>query len=143
MTGKVSFEFDPVRNIVFTDDEWDVATKEDVDGFFALYFDYFGKLGRKIYMISHIDNLLVHGEVSDYYAEIARQISARFVLGFARWGTNNWARMTVRTTALKAKMPVHIWSTKEEAVLAIEELRRNQASSVSEKGGDVPSSLRQ
>jgi hypothetical protein len=119
MPGKVNFEYDPIHNIVFTDDTWEIKSIQDVDDFFALYYDYFGRLGKKIYMISHIDNLLVRGEVSDYYAEKARDITAKFLLGFARWGTNSWARMTVRTTALKANMAPQIFATRAEAIAAI------------------------
>ncbi len=125
MPGKVIFEYDEKLNIVFTEDHWEIKTKEDVEEFFAENQRYFQKLGKKVYMISNIDNLLVHAEVAEYYGEVAKNTILQYLLGFARWGTKDWARMTVRTTSLKAKFSPNIYSTKEEAIQAIEKQKQS------------------
>lgn len=126
MPGKVIFEYDEKLNIVFTEDHWEIKTKQDVDEFFAEYQKYFQKIGKKVYMISNIDNLLVHAEVADYYGEVAKNTVVIYLLGFARYGTKDWARMTVRTTSLKAKFPPNIYSTREEAIQAIEQQKQSK-----------------
>ncbi|OQX55439.1 MAG: hypothetical protein B5M53_04180 [Candidatus Cloacimonas sp. 4484_209] len=126
MEKKVSFEYDPEKNIVFTKDQWEIATEKDVDEFFAEYKKYFEKLGKKVYIISNIDDLLVRAAVAEYYGETAKNTVAKYVLGFARWGTNDWARMTVRTTSLKANLPPNIYSSREEAIQTIEEMKKNK-----------------
>jgi len=117
------FEYDTESNIVFTEDYGELKASEDVDAFFAEYRRFFENLGKKAYVVSNINNLIVHAPISDYYGEVARNTVVEYVLGFARWGTNDRARMTVRTTSLKANIPQNIYGTKEEAIQAIEEMR--------------------
>jgi len=119
----IVFEYDTERNIVFTEDYGELSTREDVDKFFSEYRKFFEGLDKKTYMVSNIDNLLVHAPISDYYGEVARNTVVEYVSGFARWGTNDRARMTVRTTSLKANIPQNIYRTKEEAIQAIEKMR--------------------
>lgn len=129
MLGRVDFEYDETRNILFTEDQWEIRTKEDVDAFFEEYRKYFEKLNKKVHMVSHIDGLIVHADIAEYYGETARTTVYEYLLGYARWGANDWARMTVRTTSLKAKMVPHIYSTREEAAHAIEEIKKSTKNS--------------
>jgi len=123
MERYVKFEYDEELNVVFTEDHWEVKTREDVDQFFAEYKKYFSALGKKVYMISNIDHLLVHASIADYYGETARSTVGHYLLGFARYGTNEWARMTVRTTSLKASMTPNIHDNREAAIEAVEKLK--------------------
>ncbi|HVN74996.1 MAG TPA: hypothetical protein VMT19_01680 [Thermoanaerobaculaceae bacterium] len=124
MAGQVTFEYDPVRNLVFSEDHAKLETEEQVDAFFEEYRSYWEALGKKSWLVTKIDGLFVAGQVADYYAERSRQIMGRHLLGFARWATDSWARMSVRTTALKARMPATIHESRAEAEAAIEEMRR-------------------
>ncbi len=126
MSGSVEFEYDAKLNIVFTEDNWEVKTREDVDTFFAEYQKFFQKLGRKVYLISHIDKLLVRASIADYYGDTARSTVGDYLLGFARWGTNDWARMTVRTTSLRAKLIPNIYDTREQAIEAIQKMKNDK-----------------
>ena len=121
MTNRVVFEYHPGLNIVFTEDHWDVKTNQDVDAFYEEYRKYFEALGKRVYMVSNINDLRVHAEVADYYGDKAKSTVSQYLLGFARWGTNDMARMTVRTTSLKKKFRPNIYSTREEAIKAIEQ----------------------
>ncbi|MCP4896108.1 MAG: hypothetical protein GY906_03955 [bacterium] len=123
MPGSVDFEYDEGLNLVFTVDKWEIREKEDVDGFFGEYERYFDTIGKKFYMISCIDGLLVQGPISDYYAERARFIAGKYLLGFARWGSDSWARMTVRATSKKAQLLANIFDTREDAVEAIKRMQ--------------------
>ena len=125
MTASVNFEYDEEKNIVFTEDRGEIKTEEDVDAFFTEYEKYFKNLNKKVYMISHIDGLLVHAKIAEYYGNKARSTVGHYLLGFARWGTNDWARMTVRTTSLKAKMTPNIYDTREDAIKAIETMKQS------------------
>ncbi len=129
MPGRVIFAYDPDTNIVFTEDHWDVKTNEDVDEFYEEYRKYFEALGKKVYMVSDINDLRVHAEVADYYGEKAKSTVSQYLLGFARWGTNDVARMTVRTTSLKKKFRPNIYSTREEAIGAIEQIETEKEGS--------------
>ena len=124
VTGHVVFRYDPVQNTVFSEDHAKLETNEQVDEFIGEYSGYWESLGKKCWLVTNIDDLFVGGEVADYYAEASLRAMSRHLLGFARWATNSWARMSVRTTALKAKMPATIYSSREDAVAAIEEMKR-------------------
>ena len=126
MANKVIFEYDRSSKILFVEDHWDVKTKQDVDEFFAVYTRKMSELGEKFWMVAHIDNLIIHAEIAEYYGEAARKATSDLLLGLARWGKDSAARMTVRTTAMKSKMPHNIYSTREEAVQAIEKMKAGQ-----------------
>ena len=125
MEPRVVSKYDSARNILFTEDYGDLGTREQVDEFVARYVEILRELERPAYIVSNIDHLLVRAEVAEYYGQQARATVDRYSLGFARWGTDNWARMTVRTTSLKAGMPAKIFDTRDEAVEEIERMRMN------------------
>ncbi len=127
MKGYVTLDYDAEKNIVFTIDNWDISSREDVDEFFAEHVKHFEKIGQKFYMISNIDNLVIHASVLEYYGETARKTVGHFLLGFARWGENDVARMGIRTSSMKARLESHIFRTREEAVQYIEEVKKTGA----------------
>ena len=124
MAGQVTFEYDAGRNMVFSEDHAKLETEGQVDAFFDEYRRYWEALGKKSWLVTNIDGLFVAGQVADYYAERSLRTMGKHLLGFARWATDSWARMSVRTTALKAKMPTTIHSSRAEAEAAVEEMRR-------------------
>lgn len=119
-----TFEYDAERNILFAEDIGDIGTREDVDDFFGAYLRFFEKLGKKVYLVANIDNLLVHAAIADYYGDTALKTAEEHVLGLARWGSNDRARMTVRTTSLKAGMTPNIYETRDEAIEAIRKMQQ-------------------
>jgi len=125
MENQVILEYDDEQNILFTEDNWEIKTPQDVDEFFSKYRKFFHDLDKKVYMVSNINNLLVHTEIAEYYGKVARETVGEYLLGFARWGTNNWAKMTVRTTSLKARMSTNIYDTKEKAIQTIREIQKS------------------
>jgi hypothetical protein len=124
MPGSVNFKYDPEKGIVFTEDHWEIKTRQDVDDFFAEYRKYFKDLGQKVYMVSNIDDLRVHAHIADYYGEVANRTVYDHLLGFARYSTNEWARMTVRTTSLKVKMEPNIYASRDEALKVIDKMKQ-------------------
>lgn len=131
MPGTVNIEYDAERNIVFTVDNWDIKNKTDVDDFYAEHVKRFEQIGKKFYMISNIDNLTIHSSVLEYYGETARGTIGHYILGFARWGSNDLARMSIRTSSMKAHLESHIYQTRDEAIQYIEELKKNAADEIS------------
>ena len=127
MANKVTFEYDRRAKILFVEDNWDIKTKQDVDDFFAEYSRKITAIGEKFWMIAHIDNLVIHAEIAEYYGEVARKATNDLLLGLVRWGEDSVARMTLRTTAMKARMPHSIYSSRDEAVRAIEKMKAEQA----------------
>ncbi|RKX71216.1 hypothetical protein DRP53_02395 [candidate division WOR-3 bacterium] len=123
MAIRVDFEYDEERNILFSFDHAELKTKEDVDQFFQIYEEKLRGLNRKVYAISNIDDLKIHPEVAEYYGERVKGFLADFFLGHARYATDYEARVMLRNAYLRAKVPAHIFDTKEEALTAIEEMK--------------------
>lgn len=123
MGNHVIFEYDRSSKILFAEDHWDVKTRDDVDVFFAEYAREFQSIGEKFWMVAHIDGLIIHADIAKYYGEAARSATTEHLLGLARWGTDSVVRMTLRTTAMKSKMPHKIYSSRQEAVRAIEKMK--------------------
>ena len=102
----------------------------------ALFEEYaraFPKTGKKFYMISNIDRLKIHHEVATYYGERARATTERHLLGFARYGSNDLARMTIRTSSTKARLQSNIYATKEDAIAAIQAMEEARTRGVKTK----------
>lgn len=123
MDNQVIFRYDRLSKILFAEDHWNIKTKEDVDAFFAEYAREVEKIGEKFWMVAHIDGLVIHADIAEYYGEAARKATNQMLLGLARWGNDSVVRMTIRTTAMKSKMPHIIYSSREEASQAIEQMK--------------------
>lgn len=127
MDNRIIFEYDRSSKILFVEDHWDIRTREDVDAFFAEYARQINSIGEKFWMVAHIDHLMIHADVAEYYGEVARDATSELLLGLARWGSDSLARMALRTTAMKARMPFEISSNREEAIQAVEKMKARQA----------------
>jgi hypothetical protein len=123
MDNKVIFEYDPSSKILFVEDHWDIKTTKDVDDFFAEYSKFISSIHEKFWMVADIDGLVIHADVATYYGETARKATIELLLGLARWGKDSVARMSLRTTAMKSKMPQDIYSSREEAIRAINKMK--------------------
>ena len=121
-TQTVKFEYDPARNILFTEDDYTIATEQDVDTFLELYRKELLKIGKKVWLVTGIDGLEVHAQQYEYYGKRIKAFSELWYLGFARWGTQPLARMTVRAASVRAKYGINIHSTKEAAIDAVEKM---------------------
>ena len=127
MENKVIFQYDRASKILYAEDHWDIRTKADVDAFFAEYSRQISSIREKFWMVAHIDGLVIHAEIAEYYGEAARSATNAYLLGLARWGEDSAVRMSLRTTAMKSGMPHNIYASREEAVRAIEKMKADQA----------------
>jgi hypothetical protein len=122
----VTFEFDEKRNILFTEDHFELNGPQDIDEFIKVNIDELERLGRRVYVISKIDDLHIRADVTDYYGQRARGVFEKYVIAFARYGENPLSRMSVRTSARKSKLESNIYNTRQEAIAAIEKLKQQQ-----------------
>lgn len=119
----VGFEYDPARNILFAEDDYEINTEAEIDDFVALYQAKLEEIGKKVYLVAHIDNLKVNASVYMSYGVKVKAFAERWFLGLARWGTDPLSRLTVRAASIRAKYDINILNTKDEAVKAIEMMR--------------------
>ncbi len=123
MENKISFNYDRAAQILFVEDNWEVKTPADADAFFSQYERFMATIREKFWMVAHIDHLVIHADVAEYYGERARKATNSLILGLARWGTDSAARMAIRTTAMKSRMPVKVYASRDEAIRAIDEMK--------------------
>jgi hypothetical protein len=124
--NSVKLDYDQARNIVFTEDEYQIATEADVDDFIDRNQKFLEKIGHKVYIISKIDGLHIGPAVAEYYGQRVRAVFDGYLLGFARYGHDATARMMVRTSSHRAKLVSNIYDTKEQAIEAIEKMKTDQ-----------------
>jgi hypothetical protein len=122
-TQTVRFEYDEPRNILFVEDDYEIATEADVDAFLKLYDGELQRIGRKVWIVTSIDGLRVGAKVYESYGQKLKALAEKWYLGLARWGKNPVSRMTVRSSSLKAKYEINIHDTKEQAVSAIGKMK--------------------
>jgi hypothetical protein len=122
-TQTVTFEYDPEGNILFAEDDYEIANEADVDAFLGQYEARLKTIGAKPYLVVRIDGLLVGAKVDEYYGRRAKEVVERNILGFARYGTNAVSRMSVRTAALKSGFEINIYDSRERAVAAVEKMK--------------------
>jgi hypothetical protein len=120
MANTVTFEYDPARNILFTEDQFQVSTPQDVQAFMQAYQTQFEQIGHKVHIVTNIDGLFINGEISRLYGEQARALAQKYCLGFARYGAKAVSRMGVASNARKGDFDSMIFKTREEAVAAVE-----------------------
>lgn len=116
----VKFEYNQERNILFVDDDFEINTVSEVDSFLALYEEKLNEIGRKVYVVVSIDGLKIGEKAYVYYGKRIKVMSEQWVLGLARWGSDQLARMTVRAASMTAKYDINLYYTKDSAVAAIE-----------------------
>ena len=123
----VTFEYDPAKNILFAEDDYTLATEQDVDAFLALYQKELLKIGKKVWLVTRIDGLELHVGIYDYYGARLKDFTDKWYLGYGRWGTRAISRMTVRASSVRAKYDINIYPTRETALAAVEKMMRGQA----------------
>jgi hypothetical protein len=119
----VTFKYDPERNILFADDDFEIASTSDAQAFIALYREQLTRIGRKVWIVTGIDGLRVGPKVYDYYGQMLKTFADQWYLGIARWGSDTVSRMMVRSASKKAKYDINIYDTAEHAVAAVEKMK--------------------
>lgn len=119
----VKFEYDETQNILFVEDDYVINSEDEADAFLKLYADTFKEIGRKAYIIACIDGLRINSKIHEYYGQQVKKLLDGSILGFARYGRDPLARMTVRTSSRKVNFDINIYDTKEQAIGSIKKMK--------------------
>ena len=119
MAGTVKFRFDDKRNILFTEDNFEIKSDEDVEEFFRLNEAECRKYPSKFYLVSDINGLRIHAKTITAYGRMGKELQARYILGSARFASDPFARMSIRTAYSKAGEMASIYDTQEEALASL------------------------
>lgn len=119
MPGEVKFKFDEKRNILFTEDAFEIKSEEDVAEFFRINEEECRKYPGKFYLVSNINGLRIHAKTISSYGRRGKEMQVRYILGCARYASDPFARMSIRTAYSKAGEQASIYDTKEEALASL------------------------
>lgn len=119
MPGEIKFTYDDRRNILFTEDLFEIKTEADVEEFFRLNEAECAKHPPKFYLVSDINGLRIHAKTIAAYGRKGKDLQARCIKGCARFASDPFARMSIRTAYSKAGEQASIYDTKEEALKAL------------------------
>ena len=114
----VKFEYDPERNLLFAEDDFEINTPEEADRFVDIYREQFEKIGRPVNIVARVDGLYINDSVRGYYGERSRPVSNIWCLTFARYGSTAIGRMNAKFMGKKADFETGVYQTREEAVAA-------------------------
>jgi hypothetical protein len=115
----VKFEYDEKNNILFTVDDYEVKTREDAERFFDLYRQEIEQIGKKVHLVTKIDGLYIDPTLDEYYGQVAKMVSQKWFLNFARYGDTAVGRMGIMNAATKAHFVTSIHKTRNQAVAAV------------------------
>jgi branched-chain amino acid transport system ATP-binding protein len=103
------------------------ATNADVDAFYDEADRILAASGRKWYFLVNYTDCTIRPEAWDRYAARGKQTNIAHSLGTVRVGTSDAARETIRERAQREMFRANLHATRDEALLALGEMRRRHA----------------
>lgn len=118
------FSFDTDENILFIDFAGlRIETREQVDETRRLVREILESRGRRAYAIVNYEGTEISPEIMDYYGESIKELYDRYSLTTVRYSSSGLTRSALRYLGAAIDLESNIFSTREEAIRAIEELK--------------------
>jgi PAS domain S-box-containing protein len=118
------FTFDTDENILFIDFAGlRIETREQVDETRQLVREILESRGRRAYAIVNYEGTEISPEIMDYYGESIKELYDRYSLTTVRYSSSGLTRSALRYLGAAIDLESNIFSTREEAIRAIEELK--------------------
>jgi PAS domain S-box-containing protein len=126
------FIFDTEENILFIDfGGLRIETREQVDEMRRIMHDIFERHGKRAYGIVNYEDTEIAPEVMDYYGERIKELYDQYSLTTVRYSSSGLTRSVLRYLGAAKDLESNIFTTREEAVRAIQELKRRNPRSAS------------
>jgi len=117
------FKYDEEQNILFLNfEKLEVRTLDQVELIRTKVRSICEPLGYKVYAIVNYEGFVLAREVEDAYAEMVRDVVARFYVGVTRYTTSSFMRAKLGDALAKRDLSPYIFETEHEAKA---ELRRD------------------
>jgi PAS domain S-box-containing protein len=118
------FVFDSEENILFIDFAGlRIETREQVDETRRLVREILESRGRRAYAIVNYEGTEIAPEIVDYYGESIKELYDRYSLTTVRYSSSGLTRSVLRYLGAAKDLESNIFTTREEAIRAIEELK--------------------
>lgn len=118
------FIFDPVENILFIDlAGLRIETRADVEETRQAVRESLESRGRRAYAVVNYEGTEIAPEIMDYYGESIKELYDRYSLTTVRYSSSGLTRSVLRYLGAAKDLESNIFTTREEAIRAIDELK--------------------
>ncbi len=116
--------FDDEENILFIDFAGlRIETRAQVDETRRLVREILERRGRRAYAIVNYEGTEIAPEIVDYYGESIKELYDRYSLTTVRYSSSGLTRSVLRYLGAAKDLESNIFTTREEAIRAIEEIK--------------------
>jgi len=118
------FTFDTDENILFIDFAGlRIETREQVDETRKIVREILESRGRRAYAIVNYEGTEIAPAIMDYYGESIKELYDRYSLTTVRYSSSGLTRSALRYLGAAIDLESNIFTTREEAIRAIDELK--------------------
>jgi len=100
------------------------TTGEEIDAFYDEVDRLLEATGRRWYFLVNYTNCTITDEAWDHFGDRGKHSNVTYGLGTVRFGMSASARQAIRERAMLAQFRANVFETREEALMAVGELRR-------------------
>jgi hypothetical protein len=123
------FHFDPAEQIVFVQCPKPIVLETDaeIDTFFDESLEYWRTYVKvRVYYVVDIANLTINMRRIDAYTRNIKRMLSASAITIVRYGGGPLQRAAGRLASMKLHVPSNIYSTREEAISVVQELRQGR-----------------
>ena len=102
------------------------TSKEDIDEFYDEVDRLLAATNRRWYFLVNYTGCSIADEVWDHFGERGKHSNITYGLGAVRFGLSASTRQTIRARAMLAQFRANVFETREEALVAVGELRKRR-----------------
>jgi len=102
------------------------TTKEEIDEFYDEVDRLLEASHRRWYFLVNYTDCTIADEVWDHFGERGKHSNITYGLGTVRFGVSAPTRQTIRARAMQAQFRANVFETREEALVALGELRKRR-----------------
>jgi branched-chain amino acid transport system ATP-binding protein len=100
------------------------TTGEEIDAFYDEVDRLLEATGRRWYFLVNYTNCTITDEVWNHFGDRGKHSNITYGLGAVRFGMSASARQAIRERAMLAQFRANVFETREEALMAVGELRK-------------------
>jgi PAS domain S-box-containing protein len=106
-----------------------IASREQIDLMAQIVREAYEKQGKRIYAIVNYEGTEIAPEIMDYYGDRIKDLQDRYAISTVRYSSSGFTRSMLRYLGAAKDLESNTFSTREEAIRAIQVLEKGLAQS--------------
>ncbi len=121
-----NLDYDLVQNTLFVSYPGEqLKTEADVDEFYQRLYDKLAPIGHKVYFVADMNDFAVDPTLANYYSEGLKKLMEKYVIAIFRYNVKPGLHgLAIRLASLQSGLPANIYSDREAALAARDEIRK-------------------